>query len=100
MINQERTSIAIFGVITAMIVGTVMSSQLVFAIQSNGASVFAPGQLKGFESDSQSASAISPGSQEKAVPQHGRLPGGGCLAASISPGHLFKQEPTTTDINP
>jgi hypothetical protein len=96
--NCKEVGFACGNFVAVMIIGTIMSSQLVLALQSNGASIIAPGQLNG--SDSQSANAISLGAQEKAIPQHGTLPGGGCLASSLSPGHLFNQEPTTTEANP
>ncbi len=89
---------AIIVVLAGVIVGTLMSTPSVSAIQSNGASLIAPGNVKVSESDSQSASAFAPGSLEKVV--KGRLPGGGCIASINSPGHLFQQEPTTTDISP
>jgi hypothetical protein len=90
MINQTSTSVGLFG-LAAIILATLMSIQPVLA--SSGASTFAPGIV-----DSQFASAISPGAQEKVV--QGKLPGGGCIASINSPGNLFRQEPTTTDINP
>lgn len=93
--NQTSISVAIFGV-ASIILATVMSVQPVLA--SSGASGFAPGQVKSTESDSQSASAFAPGALEREV--QGKLPGGGCIASINSPGNLFRQEPTTTDINP
>ena len=92
MNNQTKISVAILGILTTLF-GLGLSSQSALAF--TGASVFAPGIV-----DSQIASDISPGASEKGIEQHGRLPGGGCLAAMVSPGHLFRQEPTTTDINP
>lgn len=92
MINKTSTTIAISGMAAIMLM-TLMSIQP--ALASTGASTFAPGIVS-----SQSASLISPGAEEKVVEQHGRLPGGGCIASINSPGTLFRQEPTTTDINP
>ena len=88
------------GIATAFIFGTGLASQTVLAqdLLFPGASGLAPGVLKSTETDSQSASTISPGAEEKVI--QGRLPGGGCIASINSPGNLFKQEPTTTDTNP
>ena len=59
--NRIKTSVAIFGVLASMILATVMSVQSASqSIQDNGR-VFAPGQVKVSESDSQSASAFAPG---------------------------------------
>lgn len=60
---------------------------------SSGATTFAPGIAKSTESDQQSANSIAPGAGESVI--QGRLPGGGCFASINSPGHLFRQEPTT-----
>lgn len=90
MINQTNTSIGLFGV-AAILLAALMSIQP--ALASTGASTFAPGIV-----DSHLASFISPGAEEKVV--QGKLPGGGCIASINSPGNLFRQEPTTTDINP
>lgn len=97
MINRTKKSVAMFGILTAMLFGIGLGGQYASAQEANspGASQFAPGVV-----DSDSASNISPGAAEKGIEQHGRLPGGGCLAALISPGHLFRLEPTTTDTNP
>jgi hypothetical protein len=90
MINKTSTTIVISGMAAIMLM-TLMSIQP--ALASTGASTFAPGIVS-----SQSASLISPGAEEQVV--KGKLPGGGCIASIHSPGNLFLQEPTTTDINP
>jgi hypothetical protein len=97
MINQIRKSLAMPGILAALLFLVGISTQNVLAQEftPNGASQFAPGIV-----DSDTASNISPGAAEKGIEQHGRLPGGGCLAAVISPGHLFKLGPTTTDTSP
>jgi hypothetical protein len=100
MINQSRTSVAIFGVLAAVIVGTLMSTQSASAaLQSNGASLFAPGHGAVVPGSLENA-ADKPVHEDEGQQQHGKLPGGGCIASFASPGHLFIQEPTITDINP
>jgi hypothetical protein len=97
MTNQTNTLVAMFTILTASLFVVGIGSQSVLAqeINPHGASQFAPGIV-----DSDTASTTSPGAAEKGIEQHGRLPGGGCLAAIISPGHLFRLEPTTTDTSP
>jgi hypothetical protein len=99
MINRTKKSVAMLSILTALLFGIGLSGQYVSAQEANspGASELAPGVQVLIDPDL-SASNISPGAEEKEI--KGKLPGGGCLAASISPGHLFRLEPTTTDTNP
>jgi hypothetical protein len=98
MSNKLIMYTTLFGSFLALIVFMALNNNHAFALQSDGASIFAPGNVKVSESDSQSASAFAPGALEQVV--HGKLPGGGCIASINSPGNLFRQEPTTSDINP
>jgi hypothetical protein len=102
MINQTKKLVTMPSILMALLLGIGLGSQYALAQDtiSHGASGLSPGILKSTETDSQSANTISPGASESAIEQHGRLPGGGCLASEISPGNLFRQEPTTTDTNP
>jgi hypothetical protein len=61
--NCKEVGFACGNFVAVMIIGTIMSSQLVLALQSNGASIFAPGQLNG--SDSQSGQRHFPWSAGK-----------------------------------
>ena len=45
--NCKEVGFACGNFVAVMIIGTIMSSQPVLALQSNGASIFAPGQLNG-----------------------------------------------------
>ena len=67
MINQTKISVAILGILTALLFGVGLGSQSALAqeVTSPGASFFAPGIQVLTDPDLQSASDNSPGALEK-----------------------------------